>query len=328
MPLTPAAAAPRDSAAPAVVVTGAAGFLGGHLVDRLLRQQTSVLGVDRQPVPDHLAGRPGLTWARTELTDPLGREPVDEALRAAEAVWHLAGCPGVRDRAADVDRRRHRDNVQATAAVLAGTPLHTPLLLSSSSSVYGGSRSGRPCAESDLLDPQGGYAASKVRAERLCGDRAAAGGHVLVVRPFTVAGERQRPDMALSQWIDAARRERPLQLLGSPDRTRDVTDVRQVARALVDLARCGATGTVNLGTGRAHTLAALADAVCRAVGRDVPRVVRPAGSVEVRHTLADTARLERLVGWTPRTDLAELVVRQAAAQPDAVLGVGTAAATG
>ncbi len=327
MPLTSAAPAPRDSAAPSVVVTGAAGFLGGHLVDLLLRQQTSVLGVDREPVPAHLAGRPGLTWVRTELTDPVGRRPVDEALRAADAVWHLAGCPGVRDRAADVDRRRHRDNVAATAAVLTGTPPRTPLLVTSSSSVYGGSRSARPCAETDSLDPRGGYAASKARAERLCRDRAAAGGHVLVLRPFTVAGERQRPDMALSQWIDAARRDRPLLLLGSPERTRDLTDVRQVARALVDLARCGATGTVNLGTGRAHSLTALADAVCSAVGRDVPRVVRPVGPAEVRHTLADTARLERLVGWVPRTDLAELVARQVAAQPDAAPAVRTAAAT-
>ena len=294
-----------------VVVTGAAGFIGGHVVDALLARGLAVTAVDRHPRPAHLA-QPRLRWLRTELTS--GDEVLEQTLRAADAVLHLAGCPGVRDRAADVDLRRRRDNVEATAAVLRATPGATPVVVTSSSSVYGGSRWRRACAEDDDLHPRGGYAASKAEVEALCARRADAGGQVLVARPFTVAGERQRPDMALSLWIDAARAGLPLHLLGSPDRTRDVTDVLDAARALVRLAEVGGVGTVNVGTGEAHTLAELADAVCAAVDRDVPRVVEPAATEEVRHTLASTARLEALVGFVPVTDLARLVARQAAAQ--------------
>lgn len=299
-----------------VVVTGAAGFIGGHVVEALLAHGLGVTGVDRHPRPDHLAQAP-LHWVEAELT--ARDEALQQALRDADAVLHLAGCPGVRDRAPDVDLRRRRDNVHATATVLDATPRSTPVVVTSSSSVYGGSRWRRPCREEDPLRPRGGYAESKVQVEALCARRAEAGGQVLVARPFTVAGERQRPDMALSLWIDAARAGLPLHLLGSPDRTRDITDVLDVARALVRLAEVGGVGTVNVGTGQAHTLAELADAVCAAVDDDVPRVVEPAATEEVRHTLASTTRLQALIGFVPVTDLARLVARQAAAQPEPAL---------
>ena len=301
-----------------VVVTGAAGFVGGHVVELLLARGAGVVGIDREARPDHLDRCSGPAWLRADLA--AGDDRVGDALAGADAVLHLAGCPGVRDAEPGVEHRRYRDNVGATAAVLAATRPRTPLVVTSSSSVYGGSASSRPCVETDPLAPRGGYARSKVAVERLCAARRAAGAAVLVARPFTVAGERQRRDMALARWIDAARADRPLRLLGSASRSRDVTDVAQVAAALVALVeradlRAGSTGAVNVGTGTAYTLGALADAVCAAVGRDVPRVLAPADVVEVPHTLADMTRLERLVGFVPHTDLAALVARQAAAQP-------------
>lgn len=294
-----------------VAVTGASGFLGGHLVLLLAASGERVVGIDRLPRPPHLLGLPGYIHVEGELT--AADEHVVTALREADAVMHLAGCPGVRDRAADVDHRRRRDNIHAIAAVFAATPLATPLVVATSSSVYGGSRANRPCREGDPLRPRGGYAASKAMVEQLCAARVAQGGATVAARPFTVAGERQRPDMALSTWIAATRAGEPLRLLGAPTRTRDITDVKDVARVLVALARGGATGPVNVGTGQAHTLTELADAVCAAVGRDVPRVVVPASAEEVSATLADTTRLQRLVGFVPRTDLPRLVARQAAA---------------
>jgi nucleoside-diphosphate-sugar epimerase len=293
------------------VVTGAGGFVGGHLVQTLTAAGRRVFAVDRAECPAHLAGRPGVEYVTAELTSR--DERVDTALCEAYEVFHLAGCPGVRDASTDVEWRRHRDNVLATAAVIAATPAATPLVVTSSSSVYGGARWHRPSREDDELHPRGGYAASKVAAERLCERRRAEGGRVLVARPFTVAGERQRPDMALARWIAAARAGLPLPLFGSPERTRDITDVRDVARCLAALAETGASGVVNVGTGRSHTLAELADAVCAAVGRDVPRLVVRAADEEVRDTLADTTRLHRLIGFGAVTRLADLVARQVAA---------------
>jgi nucleoside-diphosphate-sugar epimerase len=291
------------------VVTGSAGFIGQSLVRALLAVGEGVIGVDRLPQRE----QPGLTALTADLLD--GDELVTAALRSADVVFHLAGCPGVRDTRPDVRLRRHRDNVLASAMVLDTVPLRTPLVVASSSSVYGGSQGGRPCTESDPLAPRGGYSRSKVAVEMLCRTRGRRGGLVTVVRPFTVAGEGQRPDMALAQWISAARAGRPLRLYGSPERTRDVTDVRDVARALVLLGSLGrqAQGPVNVGTGVGHTLGAMVAAVSAALGMPVDWYVERADSAEVSDTLADTRRLGGLVGFVPETDLAALVARQVAA---------------
>lgn len=296
------------------VVTGAAGFIGRTLV-RALAERGAVVGIDRLPQPPV----PGLTRITADLLD--GDPAVLRALAGADVVHHLAGCPDVRDRRSDVAQRRYRDNVLATAAVLAAAPPDTALVVASSSSVYGGTRGERPSREGDRLRPRGGYARSKVLVEQLCDGRAQAGGQVIVVRPFTVAGEGQRPGMALARWITAARAGEPLTLLGSPERTRDLTDVRQVAAALIDLGGCPSGGTVNLGTGVGRSLGELVDAVARALGVQVRTAVAPAHPVEVSHTLADTRVLRRAIGWVPSTDLGALVARQLTGVDTAALAV-------
>lgn len=287
------------------VVTGAAGFIGSILVDALARRGP-VVGIDRRPfVPPA-----GATAITADLLDPAA--DVRAALAEAQVVYHLAGCPDVRDPRPDVAQRRYRDNVLATAAVLAVAPATTPLLVMSSSSVYGGTRKGRPSAETDPLRPRGGYAQSKLLVEQLCAGRAQAGGSMTVLRPFTVAGEGQRPGMALARWIDAAHSGLPLALLGGPQRSRDITDVRDVVQVLLDLADCRANGVYNVGTGVGHTLQQLAEAVCAVVGVEVSTLVAPPHPAEVTHTLADTRALRRAIGWVPRTDLAGLITRQVA----------------
>jgi nucleoside-diphosphate-sugar epimerase len=291
----------------AVVVTGAAGFLGRALVAALTADGTAVVAVDRRTPP---AG-PGVIPLTADLL--AGDESVGTALRGAEAVFHLAGRPGVRDTGPAADAARARDNVLATYTVLDLVPVGTPLVVTSSSSVYGGSR-GRPSREDDPLRPLGGYARSKAAVERLC-----AGRPVALLRPFTVAGEGQRPDMALARWIAAAGAGRPIEVLGAPTRTRDVTDVRDVVRAIRLAAERGVTGPLNVGTGRPRTLAELAGAVCRVLGAPAELVVSPAAAVEPAATWADTTRLARTLGFVPRTDLDRLVARQVAASAEPVL---------
>lgn len=295
----------------AVVVTGSAGFIGRVLVRTLLDAGYAVTGVDRRPAPS-----PCRSLHVEIVADLLDAHPeVEAALADAEAVIHLAGCPGVRDVRPDVNAHRHRDNVLTTAAVFAAVPPATQVVVATSSSVYGGSVRGRPCAEDDPLAPRGGYAESKALAEALCRARLAAGGRVAIARPFTVVGEGQRPDMALAIWLADAAAGRPLRILGSPDRTRDVTDVRDVARVLVELVARGVTGPVNVGTGVGHRLADLAAAVGDALGVSVRTVLIPAGPEEVPDTLADTRRLRELVGFVPVTDLRDVLRRQIAHVP-------------
>lgn len=288
-----------------VVVTGASGFIAGHVIAALHQRGVHVVGIDRRsgsPADEHLVA---------DLTD--GDETVRAALRNADAVIHLAGCPGVRDDRPDVGERRYRDNVVATEVVCSLTPRRTSLVLASSSSVYGGSVEGRASHEDDRLDPKGGYARSKVAAEAVAHARADAGGRTVVVRPFTVAGEGQRPDMALTRWLLAARTREPLTILGSLDRVRDVTDVRDVARGIVRATDLGEPATINLGTGTPLRLQQLVDAVGSVTRRPLELRVVPAATVEVPATRADTARCASLLGFTPTTDLVELVRRQDAA---------------
>ncbi len=276
------------------IVTGAAGFIGRALTSALLSSGSPVVAIDRRPVEE----QPGLTVITADLLD------VGDVFSSADEVYHLAGCAGVRDVAPGIGWRRQRDNVLAGARVLALTPPGVPLLVTSSSSVYGGAFRGRASVESDPLRPVGGYATSKVALERLCRDRPG----VTIVRPFTVAGEGQRPDMALSVWLRAAQEGRPLRVLGSLDRTRDITDVRQAARAMIEL--IGVPGIVNLGTGHGQTLRAMAEAVATVTGASLTFDVVPAPPDEPGDSLADTRRLHSLLGWTPRTDLLDLVRRQ------------------
>jgi nucleoside-diphosphate-sugar epimerase len=291
-----------------IVVTGAAGFIGRSLVAALDAAGERVVAVDRRPLP---ARSPQVTALVADLT--AGRPEVADALRAAAAVFHLAGRPGVRDADPAADRLRRRDNVAATAAVLAHTPLAVPLLVASSSAVYGGSRAGRACRETDPLRPLGGYARSKAAVEWLCAQRRQRGGAVTVVRPFTVVGEGQRPDMAVSRFLAAVAAGRSVRVLGSLARTRDLTDVRDVVRVLADLAERGVTGPVNIGTGVPHTLGEIIDAVSRAVGRPADVVVSDAPPDDPAATRADTRRLRRLLGYQPRTNLDDVVTRQLAA---------------
>ncbi|MGH8777375.1 MAG: NAD-dependent epimerase/dehydratase family protein [Jiangellaceae bacterium] len=287
-----------------VVVTGAAGFIGTAVVSCLLGRGDRVVAIDRRP----LAERTGLVSLQADLCDD--EAMVVAALRSADAVVHLAGCPGVRDRLPDVERRRQWDNVEATRAVLAATPVDVPVVVVSSSSVYGGARLGRASREDDPCRPVGGYAASKVRAEQVCAGRLASGAPLVVARPFTAVGEGQRPDMAIARWVAAARTGQPLRILGGLDRTRDFTDVREVARALTALV--GATGVVNVGTGRPRTLGEAVETVRAVVGVEPVVTVAPAAPEEVRDTWADTSRLAELTGLSLRTNLLDAVSRAAA----------------
>jgi nucleoside-diphosphate-sugar epimerase len=204
-------------------------------------------------------------------------------------VWHLAGRAGVRDEASDIERRRFLDNVCATHIVCDLVPDDVPLVFTSSSSVYGGALHDgklKASSENDHLRPAGGYARSKMRAERACSRRMKRGGSTGVARPFTVVGSPQRPDMALARWTRAALQNQPLKVFGSLHRSRDLTDVDVVVEALVRLAAVGMGEIVNIGTGASYTLEQMARSVIDATGSRSEIVLTPAARVEVPVTLA------------------------------------------
>jgi nucleoside-diphosphate-sugar epimerase len=299
-----------------VVVTGSAGFIGGHLVDQLVRSGYSVVGIDRAPT----TARVGLRTVVADLLDE--NDDVQTALRVADAVFHLAARSGVRDPHPKVDAWRRRDNVEATRRVLALVPLATPLIVTSSSSVYGGARHGRPSRETDRPHPLGGYARSKLAVECLCRRRLRDGGSVVVCRPFTVVGENQRPDMAVASWIGAVRRDEPMEIFGPLPRRRDLTDVRDVADCLVTIAEGTARGTVNIGTGTSHDVRDIATAVAHALGRQPLMRLRTGPPDDPQHTVADTVALVAATDRPLQTDLTDVISRQIRATAHPVADVG------
>ncbi|WP_336922944.1 NAD-dependent epimerase/dehydratase family protein [Aquipuribacter sp. SD81] len=311
-----------------MVVTGSSGFIGSRLVARALRRGDHVVALDRRPAPAEVlaaaAGAPGvLVPLAVDLADVA--DPVTAALPdvcgGADAVVHCAARSGVRARAgADLvalEAARARDILGTAQAVLAATAPDVPIVVMSSSAVYGGclDAAGRraPSRETDQVRPLGSYAGWKVRVEQACARRAAAGGAVVVARPFTVVGEGQRPDMAVAAWLAAARAGRPLRVLGGLERTRDLTDVDVVVAGLLAALDRGAPGVVNLGSGRPRRLAEVVEAVAGAAataGWDAPRVVvERAAPEEVPASWAATGRL-RALGVDPTTDLEAVVARQ------------------
>ena len=290
------------------LITGSTGFIGSSLADRLLGDGHEVIGVDRRHRAD--ARHIQIT---ADLNDPAFAGVLSSAAEWADVVFHLASLPGVRTSGPDVEARRQADIVGATERLLAVTPTDTHVLAASSSSVYGSATrtadGWRGSAEPDPLRPAGSYAAHKVAMEDVC---EAWDGRMAIVRPFTVVGERQRPDMAVSLWLDAVVAGRPVEVFGSLRRARDLTDVAQVTAGLARLAEVGFEGVVNLGTGRPRTLEAVIEAVFSTVGREVPLAERPASSEEVEATCADTRRAADL-GIHLHTDLGAVVARQHAA---------------
>jgi nucleoside-diphosphate-sugar epimerase len=293
------------------LVTGSAGFIGSNLVARLARRGDEVVGIDRR-----YTRSTDVLQLPLDIADP--RCLVDIAGWAgwADVVFHLAARSGVRTRRSDIDELRRRDIVTATEHMLALTPSHTHFIVTSSSSVYGGAqrtRGGfhRPSHEEDVLRPKGGYALAKAHMEQLARGYRRFDDGLAIVRPFTVIGEGQRDDMALSMWIDATRNGDPITILGNLDRRRDVTDVRRVVDGLIAVADRRFCGIVNLGAGRPRTLAEMVEAVFVAMGRGTSLLFAPAKPEEVRATYADTTRARTQLGVDLTTDLLDATRRQA-----------------
>ena len=302
-----------------VLVTGAAGFIGSHLVDRLLAEGREVLGVDaftgyysRRAKERNLEDALGYSRFRLIEGDLLDLD-LDALLEGVECVAHLAGEPGVRRSWGSNFPRYVARNVLTTERLLeaVGKKEGVRFVYASSSSVYG-SDPGRPVGEDHPRSPASPYALSKLAAEELVGlyarERGVPG---TVLRYFTVYGPRQRPEMALSRFLSAAFGGRPVDVFGDGEQRRDMTYVSDAVEATV--AALGApAGVYNVGGGNRASVREMIEAVRKATGADFEVRHGPEARGDVRSTWADSSRAEDLLGYRPRVDLERGVAAQAA----------------
>ena len=301
-----------------VVVTGAAGFIGSHLVDRLLADGHVVVGIDS--FTDYYAPQlkeenlrralehPAFTLVRADLLTLFeGAGEVRSALTGAECVYHLAAQAGVRSSWGNSFRTYTDSNVLATQAVLeACTAEGIPgVVYASSSSVYGDVKT-MPLREDGPCRPVSPYGVTKLAGEPLCRLYATGRGlHTVSLRFFTVYGPRQRPDMAFNLFMRAMRDGDEITVYGDGEQTRDFTCVDDIVAGILAAPAAPSGSIINLGGGHRVSLLEALETLAGVTGitpRLVPAAAQPG---DARDTWASLERARELLGYQPRTSLAD-----------------------
>lgn len=294
-----------------MVVTGADGFIGSHLAERLVEDGADVAAFcfynsdgSCGLLTDLVERRPGNL--KVCLGDIRDARAVEEALAGAEVVFHLAALVAIpysyRAPESFVDT-----NVRGTMNVLEAVRRNgcKRLVAASTSEVYGTPDS-LPIRETHALKAQSPYAATKIAADKLCEAFACSfGTPVVIVRPFNTYGPRQSTRAVVPTILTQLLRGADEVALGSLEPRRDLTFVTDTVDGFV---RAGSADglepgeVIQLGTGVAHSVREIFDACCRAV-RKPARIVqteerkRPAAS-EVAVLQSDPDRARRRLGWS------------------------------
>jgi nucleoside-diphosphate-sugar epimerase len=298
------------------LVTGAAGFVGSHLSDRLLADGHEVVGVDAfHPYYPRERKERNLERARSSARfrfEELDLRTADLAplLADIEVVFHEAAMPGLL-RSWDWFEEYMTCNVLATQRLLEAAKQTRPrmFLQVSTSSVYGLVSS---CAEDALPRPISPYGATKLCAEQLVmAYNQAFELPAVVVRYFSVYGPRQRPDMGYGIFIDRVLRGEGITIFGDGEQSRGNTYVADCVDATVRAAMLGRPGEVyNIGGGEARTANWVVETIQRLAGRRVEIVHGPARPGEQREALADTRKARAELGWEPKTGLEQGLAAQ------------------
>lgn len=298
-----------------ILVTGGAGFIGSHLVDRLLKEGKRVTVIDnfnsfyspetkRENIAAHLTN-PSYNLIEGDLRNV---DDVQKAFASGpfDVVVHLAAMAGVlpslQNPALYMDV-----NVMGTQRILDAITAQTTapyLVFCSSSSVYG-ERSTEKFSESDMTDrPMSPYAASKISAEVACFAAPRTKGlNVICVRPFTVFGPRQRPDLAIRKFCQLIENGEPIELYGDGSTKRDYTFVLDIVAGIASAIELQPPGfeIVNLGRSNPVTLLEMIDAIQKALGKKAQIIKRPMQNGDVPYTYADIDKARRLLNYAPAT---------------------------
>lgn len=304
-----------------ILVTGGAGFIGSHCVDRLLARGDRVVCVDnfndfydpkvkRANVEHHKLQTANYKLIEADIADNAAMQKVFAAHKF-DRILHLAARAGVQPSLKD-PLEYVRSNVVGTTVLLelARQEGIDKFVFASSSSVYGGNRK-VPFSETDNVDnPYSPYAATKKACEVLGSNyHHIAGMHVVALRFFTVYGPRNRPDMAIYRFAQDISDGKEIVLYGAGDEIkRDWTFVDDVVTgtiAALDSVEKFGFEVFNLGGSNPVSLPYFVGLLEQELGKKavVTRVPLPVGDVPI--TYADPMKAKQLLGWEPKTPIEE-----------------------
>ena len=296
------------------LVTGCAGFIGSRLVERLLYDGTTVVGIDS--FTDYYAKEtkkanlrrfrehPGFHFRRLDLS----RDDLGALLADVDVVYHLAGQPGVRPSFGAGFGKYLRHNIEATQRLL-DAAVDQPLeafVYASSSSVYGDDNV-YPTPEDAQRHPRSPYGMTKVAVEELAGVYLRNHGVPVVgLRYFTVFGPGQRPDMAFSRFIGQLLAGHQLTVYGDGTQVRDFTYIDDAVRATIAAAARGRPGAIyNVGGGKPVELREAYALLGEILERPIDVLALPPAPGDVLRTGADSSLAREELEFVPQIGLEE-----------------------
>jgi len=297
-----------------VVVTGAAGFIGSHLCERLLAEGWMVVGIDnfdnfydpqikRRNIKDSLKNK-NFQLIEADIRDSAAMDKVMSD--GVDIIVHLAAKAGVRPSIAqpvlyaDV-------NVNGTTVLLEAAKKHnvTKFIFGSSSSVYGNNKK-LPFSESDNVDfPISPYAATKKAGELICHTyHHLYGINVTCLRYFTVYGPRQRPDLAIHKFAKLIEHGKPIPVYGNGTAMRDFTYIDDIIDGTVSaMEKCDGFNIYNLGQSQPMTVNDLIAEIEKALGKKAVKEYLPPQPGDVERTYADVTKAAKDLGYNPSTTI-------------------------
>jgi UDP-glucuronate 4-epimerase len=297
------------------VITGAAGFIGSHLTDRLLSDGWAVVGIDsfdtfydpqikRRNIKASLQ-HPDFSLVEADIRD---KATMENAIgEDVDVIVHLAARAGVRP-SIEQPALYTDVNINGTVVLLeiARQRSLKKFVFASSSSVYGNNKK-VPFAESDNVDfPISPYAATKKAGELICHTyHHLYGIGVTCLRFFTVYGPRQRPDLAIHKFARLIEDGQPIPIYGDGTMRRDFTYIDDIVNGVVAaIDKCAGYEIYNLGESRPISVSDLVAEIEKALGKQAVKDHLPVQPGDVNQTYADVAKAQRDLGYNPATHIA------------------------
>jgi UDP-glucuronate 4-epimerase len=308
----------------AILVTGAAGFIGYHTAQALLAAGHDVIGVDslnayydpklKRDRLERLKARPGFGFFEMNLADRVGMLGLSARLGHVTGIVHLAAQAGVRHSLADpyayVEANVMGQVVMLELARL--LPRLTHFVYASSSSVYGANAK-IPFSIGDPVDhPMSAYAATKRAGELMAATYASLYGLPCTgLRFFTVYGPWGRPDMAYFSFVKAAFEGTPIEVFNNGEMRRDFTYIDDIVAGILGVLARPPVGAAlyNLGNSKTEALGHFIAEIERATGRELVKINKPMQPGDVPATFADITESRADFGFDPKTTIAEGIPR-------------------